>query len=113
PGVRSAAAVSELPFAGLGSATGFTIVGQPALPAGNEQVTDVRVSDENYFRTLNIPVVRGRTFTPQEATEDRHVVVINEALAHKYFPDRDPIGQRLVIDMKETNEPTEVIGVVG
>ncbi|MFL6207321.1 MAG: ABC transporter permease [Pyrinomonadaceae bacterium] len=113
PGVRSAAVVSELPFSGLGSATGFTIVGRPAPPAGNEQVTDVRTSDENYFRTMNIPVRQGRTFTPQEATTERHVVVINEALARKYFSDVNPIGQRLVIDMKETNEPTEIIGVVG
>jgi putative ABC transport system permease protein len=113
PGVRSAAVVSELPFAGLGSATGFTIVGRPAPPAGNEQVTDVRTSDENYFSTMNIPVRQGRTFTPQEATTVRHVVVINEAMARKYFPDVNPIGQRLVIDMKDTNEPTEIIGVVG
>ncbi len=113
PGVRAAAAVDALPFAGIGSATGFAIVGQPAPPAGNEQVTDVRTSDEHYFSTMNIPIVRGRTFTPQEAMEDRHVVVINEALARKYFPGADPTGQRLVIDMKQTNEPTEIIGVVG
>jgi putative ABC transport system permease protein len=62
---------------------------------------------------MNIPVRQGRTFTPQEATTARHVVVINEALARKYFPDVNPIGQRLVIDMKDTNEPTEIIGVVG
>ena len=113
PGVQAAAVVTELPFAGLGSATGFTIEGRPEPPAGNEQVTDVRASDENYFRTMNIPIISGRTFTSQEATEDRHVVVINEALARKYFPNANPIGQRLVIDMNETNAPTEVIGVVG
>ena len=113
PGVRSAAVVDYLPFAGLGSATGFTIEGRPAPPAGNDQVTDVRMSDEHYFSAMNIPVVSGRTFTEQEAMENRHVVVINQALAHKYFPGTDPIGQRLVIDMKEKNEPDEVIGVVG
>jgi predicted permease len=113
PGVRAAAAATELPFGGLGSATDFAIEGQPAPPAGNNQTTDVHATDENYFRTLSIPVIKGRTYTAQEAMEDRHVVVINETLARQYFPDTNPIGQRLIIDMKDENKPDEIIGVVG
>jgi putative ABC transport system permease protein len=113
PGVRAASAATELPFGGLGSATDFAIVGQPAPPAGNNQTTDVHATDENYFRTLNIPIIKGRTYTAQEATEDHHVVVINETLARQYFPDTNPIGQRLVIDMKDQNLPDEIIGIVG
>jgi len=113
PGVRSATTISALPFSDIGSATDFTIEGRPAPAAGDAPVTDVRTTDENYFRTMNIPVLSGRAFTPQEAMEDRHVVIINETLARKYFPGEEPIGKRLVIDMKDTNEPTEIIGVVG
>jgi putative ABC transport system permease protein len=113
PGVRSASAVSALPFADLGAATSFTVVGRPAPAAGDKWVTDVRVADENYFRTMNIPVVAGRTFTEQETVEDRQVAVVNEALARKYFKGEDPIGKRIVVSMGEKPGPTEIIGVVG
>jgi putative ABC transport system permease protein len=113
PGVRSASAVSALPFADLGAATSFTVVGRPAPAAGDKWTTDVRVADENYFRTMNIPVVAGRTFTEQEAVEDRKVAVINEAMARKYFPGEDPIGKRIVVSMSSQPVPTEIVGVVG
>ncbi|HEX8148930.1 MAG TPA: ABC transporter permease [Pyrinomonadaceae bacterium] len=113
PGVRSASAVSALPFADIGSATSFTVEGRPPLPPGERQGTDVRVADENYFRTMNIPVVSGRTFTGQEAVEDRKVAVVNEAMARKYFAGEDPIGKRILVNMSSTPAPTEIIGVVG
>jgi putative ABC transport system permease protein len=113
PGVRSASAVSALPFADLGAATSFTIVGRPAPAAGDKPVTDVRVADENYFRTMNIPIVSGRTFTESEATEDRKVAVVNEAMVRKYFPGENPIGKRIIVNMAAEPGPTEIIGVVG
>jgi putative ABC transport system permease protein len=114
PGVRSVSAANYLPFyAGLGARTSFVIEGQPAPAPGNEPSTDVRVADENYFRTLGIPVLRGRTFTPQEATEDRHTIVISETLARQYFPGEDPVGKRITVDMMDNPVPNEIIGVVG
>ena len=113
PGVESAGAVSFLPFAGLGAATRFTIVGQPPPPPGEDLTTEVRVTDTNYFRTMDIPVVRGRTFNEQEATEIRRVAVVNEAMVRKHFPGEDPIGKRLVVSMSQNPEPTEIVGVVG
>ncbi|HEV2706869.1 MAG TPA: ABC transporter permease [Pyrinomonadaceae bacterium] len=112
PGVRSAGVVSYLPFASLGARTDFAVEGRPAALPGQEPGTDVRVTDENYFAAMNIPVLRGRGFTTQEATEDRKVVIINEALARKYFPNEDPLGKRLIIQMKKDPEPTEIIGIV-
>ena len=112
PGVESASAVSYLPFAGLGAGTNFFIEGQPKPPPGQDFICDVRVTDENYFRTMGIPVLAGRTYTAQEAQEARKVVVISEALARKYFPGEDPIGHRIAIYMKDDPEPTEIIGVV-
>jgi len=113
PGVRSVGAVSFLPLASLGAATDFTIEGQPVPAPGEEFVTDVRVTDDNYFRAMNIPVLSGRTFTEQEATEKRHVAVISKELARKYFPGEDPVGKRIIVDMTDKPEPTEIIGVVG
>jgi putative ABC transport system permease protein len=114
PGVRSATAINYLPFySGLGARTSFAIGGGEAPRPGEEPSTDVRVTDENYFRTLNIPVLRGRTFTAQEAAEKRPVVVISETLARKYFPGQDPVGRRIAVEMEENPPMAEIIGVVG
>jgi putative ABC transport system permease protein len=113
PGVRDVGAVSALPFADLGAATSFTVEGRPALPSGEKLTTDVRVADENYFRAMNIPVVAGRTFTEQEAVEDRKVAVVNETMARRHFPGEDPVGRRILVNMSGEPAPTEIIGVVG
>jgi putative ABC transport system permease protein len=113
PGVESAGAVSFLPFAGPGSATGFTIEGRPTPAPGQGPVTDVRVMDINYLRTMNIPLLKGRVFTEQETTEQRHVVIINETLARQYFAGEDPLGKRVTVNMSDKPVPSEIIGVVG
>jgi putative ABC transport system permease protein len=112
PGVEAAGAISFLPFAGPYSGTSFEIEGLPAPAPGNEPKTGVCVTDANFFKVMQIPLKRGRLFTEQETTDVRHVVVINEALAQKYFPNEDPLGKRIKIYMKGENVPTEIIGIV-
>jgi putative ABC transport system permease protein len=113
PGVRSAGAITALPFAGLGAATGFTIVGQPPPANGQGPVVDVRVCDNGYFRTMGVPLMRGRLFTDRELRERSNVVIINETMALRYFPQVDPIGKSVAIEMMSPVVPTEIIGVVG
>jgi putative ABC transport system permease protein len=113
PGVESAGAVSFLPFAAPHAGTLVEIEGRPKLPPGQGLGTGVMVSDLNYFRAMQIPLKRGRLFTDQEAAEMRHVVVINETFALKNFPNEDPLGKRVVIHMKDDNQPCEIIGIVG
>jgi putative ABC transport system permease protein len=62
---------------------------------------------------MRIPLKRGRLFTAQEAVEMRHVVVVNEAFARENFPGQDALGQRVTIEMKDDNQPSEIIGIVG
>jgi putative ABC transport system permease protein len=113
PGVESAGAISFLPLAGLGAATGFTVVGQPPPGNGQGPVTDVRVCDDGYFQSMRVPLLRGRLFSDREMRETRSVVVINDTLARRYFPGEDPIGRSLMIAMSDPIVPTEIIGVVG
>ncbi len=113
PGVESAGIISYLPFTGLGAGTSFTIVGQPPPAPGQDHVTDVTVCDNGYLQTMRVPLVRGRRFTEREMREKSNVVIVNEALAKRYFPGEDPIGKQLVIAMTQPNVPTEIIGVVG
>jgi putative ABC transport system permease protein len=113
PGVRSASGIAWLPFTGLAAATRFSIVGQPAPAPGQSPATEVRVVHPNYFATMGIPLLKGRNFTEREMTESANVVIINETLARTYFPNEDPIGKKLVIQMSDQNPPDEIIGVVG
>jgi putative ABC transport system permease protein len=113
PDVRSVGAVSALPFGGnLGARTSFSIEGRPVPPPGQELSTDVRVTDENYFQTIGIPVLSGRGFTEQEAKEDRRTIIINESMARQHFPGQNPIGQYLRVQMMADPQPMEIVGVV-
>ena len=112
PGVQSVGAISYLPMAGLGAGTNMTIEGEPPAP-GQDKSTAVTVCDNGFFRTLKIPLVRGRFFTEEEMQEKRDVIIINEALARQYFPNQDPIGKRITVFMVKDNVPNEIIGVVG
>ena len=114
PGVRSAGMVNFLPlYGGLGSSTGFKIIGRPEPPPGQGPGADVRVVDAGYFQTMGIPLLRGRNFSEAELREAKRVILINEALARKYFPNEEPIGQRLDVAMFETPVITEIVGIVG
>jgi putative ABC transport system permease protein len=114
PGVRSAGMINFLPlYGGLGSNTAFKISGRPEPQPGQEPNCDVRVVDAGYFQTLGIPVLRGRNFSDVEQREAKRVILINEALARKHFPNEDPIGQRLDVAMFATPTVTEIVGVVG
>jgi len=113
PGVRSASAVNFLPFAGPGAATGFNVAGRPTPLPGQWPTLDVRVCEGNYFHTMGIPIIKGRTFSEREEVVKSHVVIVNETLAREIFPDEDPIGKRLYIQMMNDPPACEIIGVVG
>jgi putative ABC transport system permease protein len=113
PGVESASANSAPPFTGPGAGTDFKIEGRPAPPLGEAPGVEVRVVAHDYFRTMHIPLVRGRQFTAQEESEPRHVVIVSQKLVQQYFANEDPIGKKITIDMKNQNVPSEIVGVVG
>jgi putative ABC transport system permease protein len=113
PGVEAVGAVSFLPFAAPNAGTLVEIDGRPKLPAGQGLTTGVTVTDKNYFKAMQIPLKRGRLFTEEEATDMRHVVVVNEEFARKNLPNEDPLGKRVTIYMKDDNKPCEIIGIVG
>jgi putative ABC transport system permease protein len=114
PDVASAGAVSVMPLTGSQHDVSFGIEGRLPEP-GREPVTDYRVATPGYFRTVGIPLVRGRLF---EASDDRGapgVALINEELARRYFQGEDPIGRRLRIgNVRSDDSPWwTVVGIVG
>jgi putative ABC transport system permease protein len=113
PGTISTTADVAPPFSGIGAATDVAIVGEPPRPPGQSLGTDVRVIEPDYFSTMDIPLLRGRTFNDHEFAQQSNVVIINKTFADKYFGGRNPLGQRIIIDMKDKNLPDEIIGIVG
>src|SRR5436305_310672 len=106
PGVRSAALTSKLPLRGNGDSWGITIEGRPDLP---DTTTFVRFVSRDYFRALGIALRAGRIFTTGDRPDSEPVVVINQALAKKYFQGSDPMGRRL---KTVSNRWERVVGVV-
>ncbi|MEE9226973.1 MAG: ABC transporter permease, partial [Acidobacteriota bacterium] len=114
PGVVDVGGATVLPGSPLGPDFDRPVwkEGDSPLP-GEQSRADVRMVTTEYFRTLGIPVVRGRPFSGRDGPRDQRVVVINESLARRTWPGEDPIGRRLVIDYSTSGTyPYEVIGVV-
>jgi len=112
PGIQLAAATDRLPLSGEGNWGGINIVGRPLLDAAHAPSVEGRGVSANYFRTLGIPVLRGREFTEADVAAGRRVAVINQVMANQFWPGGDPIGQRLVSPYHPENV-SEIIGVVG
>jgi putative ABC transport system permease protein len=89
----------------------FTVEGRPPVAVNDSFGADFRRVNQHYFRSLRIPLLRGRNFTEQEVRQSGKVVVISEILANQVFPNEDPLGKRLVMAMG--NQPFEIIGIVG
>lgn len=115
PEVEAAAASCCVPLQG-GFGLGFIIEGRPldGPVHGGGSFTPISA---NYFNVFKIPVLRGRYFTEQDTTGAPGVVIINQAMARQYWPDGNPLGERLLIgrglgpDMEQP--PAEIVGVVG
>ena len=110
PGVQAASAVSTRPFGGMGPAT--TLGDASTAETGDSVVADVRYIDADLFRTLRTPLVAGSTFDSRDALDAPPRVVVNRALAQRFWPSESPIGKRLRVPMFNGIVP-EVIGVVG
>ena len=98
PGVQSVAVAANRPFDPENSAlsTSFTIDGTPPPAPGTEPRSRLRPVSPAFFRTMGMTLVRGRTFTDDENRLDAvRVLVINQALADRYFPGQNPIGKHL------------------
>jgi putative ABC transport system permease protein len=106
PGVAGASAVNDIPFGRSTTSGSFTIEGRPDFPAGNEPHTGRMLVDGEYFRTMRIPLLAGRSFTPSDR---RLLTIINQTFAERYFPGESPLGRRI----DTSGGMSEIVGVVG
>ncbi len=113
PGVESAAAADSL--AVVGSPRGRTVfhrLGTPELPINERPSAVIRVVTPGYFRTLRIPVVHGREFTPADDANPAPGFIVNDAFAKAYLSDADPLSVSLSVFMEDKNPYAPIIGVV-
>ena len=112
PGVVAAGAITNLPLTDSDS-TGLTIKGRPPLGPGEKPLTEFRMIDTDYFQAMGIPLKSGRYFTERDGYGAQSVVIINETLARRFFPNEDPIGKLVDLDVTGLDTGSQIIGVVG
>ncbi len=114
PRVERAATVYPLPLSGRSYFLAFGVFGRPSSPSHPESATVRRVTPE-YFRTLNVPLLRGRAFDSRDAIESPKVVIVNQRMVETIWPHVDPLGQRVTFDDPDQKGATwmTVVGVVG
>jgi len=109
PGVVAEGVVSALPLTGEVGWGRISVEGYTP-PPGQELQVDIRVAGTDYFRTMEIPLRKGRFFTEDDNADKPQVVIIDEKFAQRFWPDSDPSGKHLWFDPKK---PMTIVGVVG
>lgn len=115
PGVESASTIIPLPLSGSNMVTDFDIEEHP-LPEGQRAGAPVRVIATDYFKTMGIPLRKGRVFDENDRLDSAPVVIVNERFANKFFPDQNVLGKRIKpgFSADDTGEKMrEIVGVVG
>ncbi len=111
PSVDGAGAVVTLPLTGAFESTDLIIKGRGSVSEGQRPEADYTTVTTDFFRTLQIPLLKGRQFTTQDTKGTPGVIIINDILARSCWPNEDPLGKRFTVGFEK--DPREIIGVVG
>ncbi len=109
PGVKTEGLVSALPLTGAVGWGGINVEGY-APPPGQELQVDIRIASTDYFRTMDIPLLKGRFFSEHDTRQSQEVAIIDEKFAQRFWPHDNPIGKHVWFDPKK---PIMIAGVVG
>ncbi|HUI57791.1 MAG TPA: ABC transporter permease [Bryobacteraceae bacterium] len=110
PGVQSAGATVYPPMTGAQETT-FEIEGRPMAATDLPSAVYYPVTP-NFFHTMKIPMLRGRDFTMHDTATTPWVMIINETMARRYWPNEDPIGKRVKVDLSPDDQAREIVAVV-
>jgi putative ABC transport system permease protein len=117
PGVEAVSLGAPLPLSRSGRfSLSFELPGRPAADASQKLETDFALVGPDYFRAMRIPLTRGRAFTASDNDASPRVIIINERFVREFFPDRDPVGERVKLSLSttEAEEPwRDVVGISG
>ena len=110
PGAQSVALATDLPFNFPGYIH-FTVEGHPVAKPSEEPMSGYFAVSPDYFATTQIPLLRGREFARSDAPGSMPVVIINQAVASRFFPGQDPIGRHIRLDSHK--QSSEIVGIAG
>ena len=115
PGVKAVGATSVLPFSNSWSTSSFNVEGHVVEPGANKPWGDFRVVTPGFLQALGAPLLKGRQFTDQDVESSPPVVIVDEEMVRRYWPDEDPIGKRITFNEFTDTAITwiQVVGVVG
>jgi putative ABC transport system permease protein len=114
PGVQGAGLISFLPLKDTGMFFSFSIEGRAAASDVDLPSAAFRVISPEYFGTMGIPLLRGRSFGEQDRKDSPTVTIINRAMAERFWPGEDPVGMRIKVGPPDAPNPwAVVVGVVG
>jgi predicted permease len=114
PGVTRASYVSNLPFGQSTWQSSYVIEGRAQNPGESQPHGLARVTDDQFFQAMEIPLLAGRYFTVADSATAEPVAIVDELLAKKYFPNDSAIGKRLRLSGPEEENPWRtIVGVVG
>jgi putative ABC transport system permease protein len=108
PGVSSAEAVAVPPLKGYMMGAGFEIEGRPPRTDVNQGAA-INIISPGYFHAIGVPLISGRSFTPQDSADAPKVVILNRTCARTFFSDGDPVGKRIQI---AGGDPATIVGVI-
>jgi macrolide transport system ATP-binding/permease protein len=111
PGVSSVALAFSVPMGYYGDGAGLKVEGYTPPPGQPPPVVAFNHVSPGYFQTLHLPLVRGRGFTDADAKSAAYVAVVNQVMAHRFWPHEDPIGRQFYMQGDEKH-PIRVVGVV-
>ncbi len=111
PGVLNAAVVRGLPFSGNGGSARFVLTDRPAAPKGQEPIAWFNSVSPEYFKTIGIPLRRGRGFTEQDTLDTPPVVIINQEMASRFYPNGEAIGKHIYFPEFEIT--ATIVGISG
>ncbi len=111
PGVTAVGAVTGAPLSGAYMSDAILIAGRPAPEPAEKQRAYLSVISPDYFRAAGTPLKQGRSLTDDDREGSPRVALVNEALARRYFPDANLMGQRISL-RGEPDKPYEIVGVV-
>jgi putative ABC transport system permease protein len=114
PGVQEAALDTAPPFSGIDMHTSFDIVGE-AKGSGKDRGARITAVSGGYAQLMRTPMIRGRMISDDDTENSPYVIAINEELARKYFPGKDPLGMQLDLGGKDTGmiQPYTIVGIIG
>jgi putative ABC transport system permease protein len=113
PSVESVGITTSLPLMPYESSLAVTIEGKPAPPMGMSPFVSVMTIGADYFHTMKIALMGGRTFSESDTRTSTPVVIVNQAFVHRFFPGEDALGKRFRVPRPRGPSPwTTIVGVV-